>query len=283
MQIFRNPPTPTIAAKGLALSIALACSSAHGVGLNAPVGGTFTINLDRTALAPYGQGAYYLSAYWTGAASDYANPVNSGPSLVSQVGPIEIPATNQVFDLTPIGPDPTGQAVQRFVKGTSSNFALDSDTLVGVPGARIGMAGVQGFYAPLWPPSGSGLLNGDFSLEYSTPASRATAWAGYGVSGMPTGWRLDNNIYFPMAVYDLGNLSVTFTDADNWRLSGDLLMSPENGWMLKGPALTDVGDFCVGTGSYAGCGQVTAVPLPAAAWLFGSAGLGLAGLVRRRC
>jgi hypothetical protein len=66
-----------------------------------------------------------------------------------------------------------------------------------------------------------------------------------------------------------------FTDTDNWRLSGDLWMSPENGSMLRGEQLNDVGDFCLGTGSFAGCGQLSQVPLPATSVLFMSGLLGL--------
>jgi hypothetical protein len=115
-------------------------------------------------------------------------------------------------------------------------------------------------------------VNGDFSVLFDT--SRQTDGR--------TGWYLGNNIYFPMAVYDLSHLNLAYTDANNWQMSGDLLMSPENGTMLRGAILNDVGDFCLGTGSYSGCGQVSAVPVPAAAWLFGSALLGLAGIVKRK-
>ena len=254
-----------------AICATLISPNADAATLNAPSSGTFTMNLDRDALAPYA-GGYYLSTRWNTSASDYSNPVNSGDFLISHLNTTEIPAINQVFDLTVIGNDPTGQAYQRFVKATSANFAIDSDTLAGVAGAQIGMTGVQGFYAPNWPPSGAGLVNGDFSVLYDT--ARQT-------NGR-SGWYLANNIYFTMAVYDLSNLSIAFTDSDNWRFSGDLLMSPENGGMLQGATLKDVGDFCLGAGSYSACGQVSAVPVPAAVWLFGSGLLGLAGIASRK-
>ncbi|MCQ8127239.1 VPLPA-CTERM sorting domain-containing protein [Methylomonas rivi] len=246
----------------LAVCATLFSSSANASILNAPAGGTFTMHLDRNALAPYF--GYFLSTFWDGAASDISNPANTGSYLAGNIAATEISAVNRVFGLTPVGSDPINQPGQRFVKATSAGFGIDSDTLAGVVGTRIGMIGVQGFYAPSWPPSGGGVLNGDFSVAYD--ANRQ--------SGGQTGWYLANNIYFTMAVYDFSNVSLAFTDADNWRLSGDLLMSPENGGMLQGASLNDVGDFCLGTGSYAGCGQVSAVPLPAAVWLFGS---GLAG------
>lgn len=258
------------AAAILAATLMMTTATAEAITLNAPSGGTFTMNLDRDALAPYF--GYRLTSFRDTAASDYTNPANTGDALVSQIGTTEISAVNRVFDLTPIGSDPAGQAAQRFVKGTSSNFSIDSNTLAGVAGAKVGMTGVQGFYAPLWPPAGGGLVNGDFSVTYD--ASRQTDGR--------SGWYLANNIYFTMAVYDFRNLSLAFTDADNWQLSGDLLMSPENGGMLQGPSLNDVGGFCLGTGTYSGCGLVAAVPVPAAAWLFGSGMFAIAGSATRR-
>lgn len=254
----------------MASMAALVCPTANAITLNAPVGGTFTMNLDSAALAPYY--GYFLSEFWDAAASDPSIPTNTGPYLVSQVDGTEISAINRVFPLTPIGPNPTGQAGDRHVQGTSANFSIDSDTLAGVVGAQVGMAGVQGFYAPLWLPNPSGLVNGDFSVLFDT--ARQTDGR--------TGWYLANNIYFSMAVYELSNLNLAYADANNWQMSGNLLMSPENGGMLKGAVLNDVGDFCLGTGSYSGCGQVSAVPLPTAAWLFGSALLGLLGIARKK-
>jgi len=266
MKFSRRPAVAT----ALALAAALLSPNAGAVTLNAPVGGSFTMNLDRDALAPYY--GYFLSKYWDAAGSDYTNPANTGSYFLGQTDATEIPAINRVFDVTAIGADPTGQATGRHVKATSADFSIDSDTLAGVAGTKVGLAGVQGFFAPLWPPSGGKLVNGDFSVVFD--AARQTDGR--------TGWYLASNIYFAMAVYDLSNLGVTFTDGNNWQLSGNLLMSPENAGMLGGASLTNVGDFCLGTGSFGGCGQVSAVPVPAAAWLFGSAMLALGGGAYRK-
>ncbi len=257
-----------LAALATIISATLVSPDANAAVLHAPTSGTFTMNLNRDALIPYG-GGYYLSTFWNSLASDYSNLINTGDYLISQLNTTEISAVNRVFDLMAIGVNPTGQANQRFVKATSANFVIDSSTLAGVADAQIGMTGVQGVYAPNWPPGGAGLVNGDFSVLYDT---------GRQTNGR-TGWYLANNIYFTMAVYELSNLSVAFTEVDNWRLSGDLLMSPENGGMLQGASLNKVGDFCLGAGSYAGCGQVTVVPVPGAVWLFIT---GLVGVVVNR-
>lgn len=273
MQIpYSNPSRSSLAAlTALIIStMTLVSPSAQAISLNAPVGGTFTMNLDSEALRPYF--GYFLSEFWDQAASDPTVSTNTGPHFAGLVDASEIPSDNQVFPITPIGPNPTGQAAYRAVQGTSANFSIDTDTLLGVEGAQIGLAGIQGFYAPLWLPTPSGLVNGDFSVVFDS--TRQTDGR--------TGWYLANNIYFNMATYELSNLSLAFVDANNWQMSGDLWMSPENGGMLKGAILNDVGDFCLGTGSFSGCEPtVTAVPLPTAFWLFGSALFGLGGLARK--
>ncbi len=255
----------------IALSTVLMTPSANATLLNAPSSGSLTMNLDREALWPYA-GGYFLSTLWQGAASDPQNPENSGDALISRLNNREIVALNQVFALTAIGADPINQAEQRFVKGTSAEFGIDSETLAGVAGTQIGMTGVQGFYAPNWPPNGAGLVNGDFSIAYDESRQNDGR----------TGWYLANNIYFTLAVYDFSNLILTVTDADNWQLSGSLLMSPENGRMLQGELLKNVGEFCLGAGAFTGCGQVSSVPIPAALWLFSSSLLGYAALTRRK-
>jgi hypothetical protein len=259
-------------------SLLCVSSYANAAVLNAPADGTFTMHLDRNVLSTYS--GYFLSTVWNSEDSDYTNPSNTSEYFSAHIGTTEISSLNQIFNLTDIGNDPGNQPSQRFVKATSANFYLDSETLQGVDsvegpygnriaGAQIGMMGVQGFYAPFWQTAccglGGGLVNGDFSVVYDS--ERKTDGR--------SGWYLANNIYFTMATYDFSNLKLVFTDADNWRLSGDLWMSPENGSMLRGKKLNDVGDFCLGTGSFAGCGQLSQVPLPATSVLFMSGLLGL--------
>lgn len=271
MQNPKKLKTPSTVALVAMLTVGsfVTSSDTFATTLNAPASGTFTMNLDRTALQPYF--GYFLSSFWDGAASDINNPAHTGGYFSSNTATTEISAVNRVFELTAIGNNPLNQPGQRFVKATSADFSIDSDTLAGIAGSQIGMTGVQGFYAQGWPPSGGGIVNGDFSITYD--ASRQSTGQ--------TGWYLANNIYFSMAVYDLSNLNLSFTDANNWQLSGDLLMSPENGGMLQGASLNDVGNFCLGVGSHAGCGQVSTVPIPAAIWLFGGGLVGLIGVTSK--
>lgn len=258
----------------LALIGLLAVPAARADTLNATAGGTFTFNLDSNALAPYvfgsyyGNNGYYLGGFWNSAASDYTDPANTASHFSSSVGSTELSALNLVHDLTATGPDPSGQPNGRHVKGTTAGFSIDSGNLTGVAGEKLGMTGVQGFWLPNYN-GGSRIINGDFSLQYD--AARQTDGR--------SGWFLANNISYTMAVYDLANLNLTHTGSDttNWQLTGDLLMAPENASMILGPAYTDVGNFSLGVGSYA-----APVPVPAAAWLFGSGLMGLLGVARRK-
>jgi hypothetical protein len=267
----------------LSFSIAIVSPGARGDSLKASSGGTFSMNLDRNALAAYY--GYQLSSFWDTANADAGNPNNTGDYFVSHISGTEISAINQVFDLTAVGVSSANQPSQRSVRATSAGFTIDSGTLAGVAGAELGMTGIQGFWVPNWqvnptaPVTPAGLVNGDFSMVYSKPQAREAVWDGFGLSGSATGWHLDNNLYFTMAVYDLSNLSIAFTDSDNWIFSGDLLMSAENGYMLKGAQLNKVGSFCLGIGAYSGC-QPAPVPVPVSIWLFGSFLLAWIGLNR---
>lgn len=265
-----------------ALSLLLAPFSAFASTLNASAGGTFILNLDRNAFAVLNGGTTtdpgdFLVQYYDTQASNYKTYSDSYFYL-GNTSRTEVSALNLVHDITPVSSsNPTGQAANRHVKSTTTNFSVDSQTLAGA--GSLGMTGMELFRGKY---SGS-LITGDYSLVYK-PSNRQTAWSDLGQSGTPSGWYLQNNVSFSMVVYDLANLVVSYTDASNWQMSGDLLMSPENADFLHGARLADMGDFCLGVGSHSGCGQVSAVPIPAAIWLFitGLSGLSVNQLFRRR-
>lgn len=265
-----------------ALVVLSSPSSAFASTLNAAAGGSFTMNLDRDAFAVLNGGTVsnpgnFLVRYYDTQASDYKTYSDSYFYL-GNTSRTEISALNLLHDIMPVSNgNPTGQAANRHVKSTTPNFSVDSQTLAGT--GVLGMTGIE-LFRGLY--SGS-LITGDFSLVYN-PANRQAAWDDLEQSGTPGGWYLQNNVSFSMVVYDLANLAVIYTDADNWQMSGDLLMSPENADFLHGARLADMGDFCLGVGSHGGCGQVSAVPVPAAVWLFvtGLAGLSANPLLRRR-
>ncbi|OAI16574.1 hypothetical protein A1359_07990 [Methylomonas lenta] len=258
----------------LAVTVALIPTSASAISLSAATGGTFTFNLDSAALGNYvggsasGTNNYYLSSFANTAASDPT--VVTTAAFSSTIDATQISATNLVHDLTSVGTDPTGQASGRHVKATTAGFSIDSSTLAGVAGEKLGMTGMQGFYIPDFGGNPSKMYTADFSLQFDfNRASNVTS---------ASGWYLNNNAGFTLDTYDLANLNVTVDDANNWLLTGDLLMAPGLAGMLMGPSYTDVGGFQLGVGSYA----TSPVPVPAAAWLFGGGLLSLLGAVRKK-
>ena len=252
----------------LAVTAVLAPASASAIELSALAGGTFTFNYDSAALGQaaygnvYGNNGYYLANFWNTAASDPSNPANTASYFTHNGGTTQIPAINLVQDISPTGPNPSNQPAGRNVQGTSPTFAIDSTNLAGVTGTQLGITGIQGFYAQNF---GSHVTAGDFSLAYD-PSETAS------------GWYIQNNFSFPLIVYDLANLVLTVTDANDWKLSGDLLLASGYAGMIYGQTGADVGTFNLGVGSYA----VSAVPVPGAAWLLGSALAGLIGFKRRK-
>ncbi len=289
---------------GLSLGM-LAPNNASAVTLNATAGGTFTFNYDRDALALAGyqqiidntdplnpvyapnspsHPGYYASSFWDSVASDYTTRADG--YFTTNNGHSEIPAASLVHNLVTISStasngDLPGQAANRHVKELGENFGIDSVTLAGTGTSAstnaLGMTGVQGFWLPYYGASGGNLFYGDFSLRYGKTA-RQTAWTNADITDRtPSGWYLQNNISFAAVAYDLDNLSLVYTDAQNWMLQGDLLNSPSNSDFIKSAVLADLGNFCLGVGSYAGCSNpvVATVPLPGAVWLFAG---GLSGL-----
>lgn len=245
--------------------------------LNAGSGGSFTMNMDREAMALFIGGSsaspgHFLVQYYDSVESDYLSRSDSSFYL-GNTSRSEVSAQNLVHDITPVSAsNPVNQAPNRYVKSTTPNFSIDSQSLAGT--GLLGMTGVELYRGSY---KGS-LIYGDYSLQYN-PDMRQEVWDFFGINGAPSGWYLQNNISFPAAVYELEHLNLVYTDAQNWQLSGDLLLTPENAGLVQGLRLTDVGDFCLGVGSYAGCGQISAVPLPGAAWLFAG---GLPLLLRKR-
>ncbi len=263
----------------LALS-ASAYSSVQAATLNASLGGTFNMNMDRGVLARSTAGSstdpgHFLVDYFDTAKSDYATRTDSS-FYFNNDNRTEIPAVNLVHDITPISAnDPAPQAANRYVKSTSPNFSIDSLTQVGT--GSLGMTGIELYKGKY----NGALIYGDYSLHYN-PANRQELWDLVGLTGSPSGWYLQNNVSFSAVVYDLAGLNLSVTDNGNWELRGDLLLSPENAGLLQNTPLADAGDFCLGLGSHAGCGQVSSVPIPAGFWLLGSGLAAIGWRVRRQ-
>ncbi len=248
--------------------------------LYATQAGTFTMNLDRNALAlstggnPSNPG-HFLVDYYDTSESNYITRSDSS-FYFGNPSRVEASAINLVHDVTPISAsNPSGQAPGRYVKSTTPNFAVDSTNLTAT--GTLGMTGIE-LYKGLY--NGT-LIYGDYSLTYN-PTLRQEVYDDFGIAEYPSGWYLQNNVSFSAVVYELANLQMQVTDAENWRISGDLLFSPENAGLLHVAENADAGDFCLGFGSYAGCGQVAAVPLPGSVWLFASSLIACFGMRRDR-
>jgi hypothetical protein len=227
--------------------------------------GTFTMDLDRNALAqlvlnPTGTPpTLYLEEFWNASASASltATQLNT-PGVADLVpGNGEIPATGLVFGVTgPSVVNPTGRAIQ------ATNFTYDPTNLTGTASGQIGLGGItryQGNFQGVF-------VMGDFALRYD--ASRVGNAAG------GSGWYLLNNYSFPIPGFDLTDVTAT-SDPLSLYLSGTLKWSPEVASAFF--TTSDIGQP-MGTFTFA---SPAPVPLPAAAYLFGSGVIGLAGLARR--
>lgn len=278
------------AASLLALTAAtgfLAPVSASADTLSAASGiGTFTINFDRDAFAPLYGGTLenpgiFHAGFFNTAASNYTSI--SGNNMLAAAYPYsEQTSTSLVHDITATGPNPSGQASQRYVRGTTADFAVHTtgSSVTGGTG-ELGMTGVQVIGIGAGAYAGYGMVYGDYTLTYDPVAQAEQAGSTAGL----TGWYLQNHIYGPgffMDSYDLANLSVVVTDSNNWKMTGDLLMSGSNSGMLLAAEGTDMGNFCLGVGSYTDCAAPAAVPVPGAVWMFGSGLIGLMGVGRRK-
>lgn len=226
--------------------------------------GAFTMNLDRNALAqlavnPSGTPpTLYLEEFWNTptSASLTATQIQTAGVADLVTGTGEIPATGLIYDVT--GATVTNPA-GRFIQAT--NFSYDPNDLTGTANGQIGLGGVMRFLGNF-----PGIfVNGDFALKYD--ATRVGNAAG------GSGWYLLNNYSFPISSWDLTDVTAS-SNPFSLSLSGTLKWSPEVASAFF--TTSDIGKS-MGTFTF-----VSPVPLPAAAWLFGSGLIGLAGVARRR-
>lgn len=276
-----------ISASGL-----LAPASASADVLDASSGiGTFTINFDREAFAVMQGGTsaspgLFNAQFYSGAASDPTNPANTMNNLLFGAAPFtEQSSTNLVHSINSVAP--ASQATDRYVQGTTSNFEVTTSgsTVTGGAGS-LGMNGVQVLGIGAGPYAGLALAYGDYSLVYDPIAQADEADLMGGSTTGLSGWYLQNHIgglSFFIDAYDIANLSVVANDANNWKMTGDILMSASNVFMLGGNQGDDMGNFCLGVGSYSGCGaSVSEVPVPGAVWMFGTGVFSMMGAARRK-
>lgn len=227
-------------------------------------GGTFAMNLDRDALAqmvlnPSGTPpTLYLEEFWNAPASGSltATQINTAGVADLVPGTGEIPATGLIYGVTGSSVvNPAGRAIQ------ATNFTYDPSDVTGTASGQIGLGGVMRFLGNF-----PGIfVTGDFALKFDATRVGNTADG--------SGWHLLNNYGFPIPVFELTDVTAS-SDPFSLALSGNLKWSPEVTSAFFAPS--DLGTT-VGTFAFA-----SPVPVPAAAWLFGSGLIGLAGVARRR-
>jgi hypothetical protein len=225
--------------------------------------GTFTMNLDRDALAqlvlnPTGTPpTIFLEEFFTSPSLTGAQ-INDAVNTNLVPGNGEIPATGLVYDVTgSTVSNPAGRAIQ------ATNFTYDATNLTGTASGQIGLGGVMRFMGNF----PGVFVTGDYALKYD--ATRVGNLAG------GSGWYLLNNYGFPVPGWDLTDVTAT-SDPLSLYLSGTLKWSPEVTF-----AFFDSGDIGKSMGTFTFASPAP-VPLPAAAYLFGSGVIALAGLARRR-
>ncbi len=223
--------------------------------------GALTMNLDRDALAtlvlnPSGTPpTLFLEEFFTSPSLTGAQ-INDVVNTNIVPGNGEIPATGLVYNVTgSTVTNPAGRAIQ------ATNFTYDPSNLTGTATGQIGLGGVLRFMGNF----GGIFATGDYALKYD--ATRVGNAAG------GSGWYLLNNYGFPVPGWDLTDITAS-SDPFSLSLSGTLKWSPEvtNAFFHSSDISKSMGTFTF----------VSPVPLPAAAWLFGSGVIGLAGLARRR-
>ncbi|MFO0733874.1 MAG: hypothetical protein U0361_23525 [Nitrospiraceae bacterium] len=211
--------------------------------------GALTMNLDRDALAtlvlnPSGTPpTLFLEEFFTSPSLTGAQ-INDVVNTNLVPGNGEIPATGLVYNVTgSTVTNPAGRAIQ------ATNFTYDPSNLTGTATGQIGLGGVLRFMGNF----GGIFATGDYALKYD--ATRVGNAAG------GSGWYLLNNYGFPVPGWDLTDVTAS-SDPFSLSLSGTLKWSPEvtNAFFHS----SDIGKS-MGTFTF-----VSPVPLPAAAWLFGS-------------
>jgi hypothetical protein len=230
-------------------------------------GGSLILNLDRNALiagtildntpAP----SIYVEEFWDASAAnktfleirdgntpadykDYANNEISAIGLQYTVNGPTIP------------PNPVGREIR------ATDFSFDPNNLTGSATGGIGLNGAIRFRVDVDRPNNRILL-GDMTLEYHPELEGAT----YGRSG----WLLVNHIGFDADAFELFDVTTNLI-GNSLTVNGNLGF----GWGFDhlGSGVARSNDMRIGTFSF----QTTVVPVPAAAWLFGSGLVGLLGL-----
>jgi len=117
-------------------------------------------------------------------------------------------------------------------------------------------------------------LGGAFKTT-GTEFTGQVAYGDFGLEQSSGSWKLTNNLSFPLDMFNLVDV-VTVENADSFSLTANLKANIAAAGFL-GLSTTDV----LGNISFTGS-TVSAVPVPAAVWLFGTGLIGLVGAGKRK-
>lgn len=260
--------------KTLFAAAALSMSNLAGAGtLN---GGVFNIafNDPNDLLAGLTLGVGSINSYYV--ANFFEKPVADTLTATAMIAiadnayPAPSILTHEVnpADLSGTG-IPTGYVAGsgRNNQATTLTWAADQDNLLNATSFNAsGQVGFDGVFMTRGSFSGT-LLSGDYQFSYIADRN----------NGVNSGWTLTNNVSFALNTFDTRNLSVT-TNGDSLTFTGELWWSADlSAYLFGGNGSDSAGK----AGTFSLISPVpTAVPLPAAAWLFGSSCFGV--LVSRR-
>lgn len=235
-------------------------------------GGSLILNLDRNALiagtildntpAP----SIYVEEFWDASAANKSFNqlrLDNTPADLTDYAANEISAVGLHYSVNgaDVAPIP---ALARQNRGT--NFSFNPGDLFGSATGVIGLNGVIRFRVDVEPPTNR-VLMGDMTLEYRPELEGAS----FGRSG----WLLVNHIGFDADAFELFDVTTQII-GNSLSVNGNLGF----GWGFDhlGAGIARENDTRIGTFSF----QTTVVPLPAAAWLFGSGLIGLLGVGNKK-
>lgn len=256
-------------------ALAAPAVSAATVSVN---GGLMTMNLDRSVFGSLNYGTaspglfdpsdyptydpgLYLEEFFDQATAATV-PGSQRGSYQVVPGYAEIPSTGLQYAVN-------GSTVTNLPGNNTkpTNFTFDTSDPSGTASGAVGFGGLMRFRGSWAAPnySSSYFSWGEFTLEYHPESA---------VDGA-SGWTLWNHVSFPAHSFDLLNVATTVGSDHSLTLSGDLRFSPGTASSFFSPDDADkvLGDVSI---------HLTAVPLPAAFWLFASALAGVGAIGRRR-
>jgi hypothetical protein len=252
IKMFDNKNSLKLATTGILAFIALTAILAPTTASAALVAGEATLTIDNAAVSASNPGAWFFQTHW--GSSDNALTING-----STTGGTALSTTGSTALLFPVNTNTVTQVLSTVVPGrTLQATTMDaSHTAVG----QIGLSGAMRLRDP-----GLASYLGPYDLSLKK------------IAGTWTLQTFDSQFQFA-SLFALGNVSESLNGNGELLLTGDLL------WANTATGLTWANNLLgANTSTVIGSFSLapSAVPVPAAVWLFGSGLMGLFGATRRK-